>query len=184
MKQTLVIFALLCAVAAASVEPGIRARGTILPFSSNVVVGPYRGMQHCFVCDVKEGQVGLVMFSRSMVPATAKAARAIQQEVGKAAKGNMLSWLVFIGKSGTDAEEALEKQVDTFATNNGLAPMNVTALGDPSGPPGYLIGQDAAFTVMVFRNQKVLVSEAWPQSAWNDKTAEQAIQKVASELKL
>ena len=177
--KALLLFLALCAPlwAAAATESGLKVGDAVLPFTSNVVTGPYRGMQHCFVCDTGVDQPGLVVFCRKRDAATGRFIAAFRKDILGASDAPM-AWFVFLGPSGSVEEANLEVGVDEFATIHGLTQLNVTALGDPTGPPGYLIDEHAALTAVVYRRFAVRFQKAFPLEGWTDAAAEQAAADV------
>ena len=161
---------------------GRNAGEDVLPFTSNVVTGPFRGIQHCFVCDARVDQPCIVAFFRQPDKTTASFARAFRPVLLQSSEPP-LAWFVFLGDSGAAAESELEDQVDLFASRFGLTLFNMTALGDPLGPPGYRIAPDAAVTVLVCRRFEVRFNRSWSPAAWTDKAATAAGAEVVGLLR-
>ena len=166
------------AIAADPPETGLKVGDTVLPFTSNVVTGPYRGMQHCFVCDTGLDQPGMVVFVRQLDSATGRFVAAFRNDILKA-NDPPLAWFVTLGGTGTAAETDVESQVDEFASRHGLTQLNLTALGDPDGPPGYRIEDADAITAFVYRRFAVRFRRAWTTAQWNEASAD----KAAAELR-
>jgi hypothetical protein len=154
------------AAATTPVRSGLPVGMRPLPFTSNLVTGPYRGQQHCYICELKEEPVVLV-FARNMDPATAELMRRVQQAALKHADSKLFGWFVFLGPGAAPAEARLEAAAYDFANANEATSLAVAALGDPQGPPGYRIAPDADITVLLFRNKKVIANFAYRKADWN-----------------
>jgi hypothetical protein len=148
-----------------------------LPFTSNLVTGPHRGQQYCYVCELKEEPVALV-FARHMTPPTGHLMRRLQAVVREHPEQKLFGWVVFLGEGSTAAERDLENAAYQFARANEAAGLAVSALGDPQGPPGYLIAPEAEVTVLLYRRQKVVANLAFRASEWNTRAADQVIKEI------
>lgn len=148
-------------------QPGER----MLPFTSNMVSGPHRGKQYCYVCELKE-EPAVLVFARSMDEPTARLMRSLSESVRRNSKQKLFVWFVFLGQGDTASETALERKAYEFARQNGAAALPVSALGEPQGPPGYLIAPEAQTTVLMFKSNKVRVNRAFTAKEWNARAAE------------
>jgi hypothetical protein len=169
-------------VAAKDLRSGPQVGERPLPFTSNMVTGPHRGKQYCYVCELKE-EPALLVFARKLDDPTARLLREVRDAVQARRKEKLFGWMVFLGPEGDRAEAALEREVDEFVRRNGASGVPVSVLGDPQGPPGYLIAPEAAATVIVFQNGKVLHNRAYTARSWNDRTAEGALKPLDKVLK-
>lgn len=151
-------------------QPGDRP----LPFTSNVVTGKFRGQQHCFVCDLKD-EPAVLVFVREPNDGTARLLHNMEDQVREHRSEKLFGWVVFLGEQGTAAETSLESQAFRFARANGVSSVPVSVLGDPQGPPGYLVSRDAAATVLAFRSGKILWNRAYRAKDWNARAADGAL---------
>lgn len=158
-------------LAAPQVKSGPQAGERTLPFTSNMVSGPHRGKQYCYVCELKD-EPAVLVFARKMDEPTARLMRNLADSVREHAREKLFVWFVFLGPEDTAAETALERQAYEFARKNGAASMPVSALGEPLGPPGYLISPEADTTVLLFKSGKVRVNRAFRAKEWNAKAAD------------
>jgi hypothetical protein len=149
----------------------------VLPFTSNLVTGPYRGQQHCYICELKD-EPAVLIFARRMDAPTARLLRAARAAVRAREKEKLFAWFVFLGEGGAATEAALEDATYQFARANEAAGLPVSVLGDPDGPPGYLIARDAVVTVLLFRNRKVVANRAFRAVEWNERAADGALQDL------
>src|SRR5947208_15186464 len=94
-------------------QPGDRP----LPFTSNMLTGPYRGQQHCYVCEFKDEPVVLV-FARHTTPATGRLMRHLEAATRAHRKEKLCGWVCFLGDSGVGAETRLEAAAYDFAKAN------------------------------------------------------------------
>lgn len=185
IKKTLALSFAALAVAAltsgawAAAHLRIKAGMDILPFSSNVVTGPYRGQQHCFVCDMEANQPAVLVFSREMDAPMIRLMDRLRAVAEKYHRVKLFPWVVFLGKRGTASEVDLENKAEAFARLHAVDEIAVTALGDPAGPPGYLISPDADVCVLMFRHGRVVSSRAYDAAHWNMAAASHALQNVA-----
>src|SRR5688572_299383 len=81
--------------AAAPVRSGPQVGERPLPFTSNMVTGPNRGKQYCYVCELKEEPVVLV-FARRMSPATGRLMRLLQERVREHQGVRLFGWVCFL----------------------------------------------------------------------------------------
>ncbi len=157
--------------AAAPLRSGPQPGERPLPFTSNMLTGPNRGQQHCYVCELKQEPVVLV-FARGMNSHTGPLVRALPDAVRDREKERLFAWIVFLGEKGTDQETALEAAALEFARENQATGLAVSALGDPQGPPGYRIAADAEVTVLLYRDQKVVTNLAFRRGEWNGRAVD------------
>lgn len=183
--------------AGAAVVSGPQVGQRPLPFTSNLVTGPYRGKQHCYVCEMKD-ELAVLVFARKLDEPTGRlltelrdALRENQKALaasptpevkdGKKPEGKpakLFGWLVFLGNESTASETALERQAQQFAAANAATAVPISVLGDPAGPPGYQIAADAAVTLIVFRNGKTLYNRAYTAKEWSKGAAEKALKEL------
>lgn len=157
----------------ATLKPG----DDIMPFTSNVVTGPYRGMQHCYVCDAKGAQTCMVAFFGQADDASAKFAAALKPLLIQS-KEPPLAWFVYLTEHGSGPEALHEDRVERLAQKAGLTRLNLTVLGDPQGPPGYLVDKDSALTVLVYKRFIVKQVRVYPKKDWSEATAAKAAEEV------
>jgi hypothetical protein len=148
-----------------------------LPFTSNIVSGPHRGKQFCYVCELKD-EPAVLVFARRTDENTARLMRSLRDAVREHQAKKLFAWFVFLGPEDTVAEAALEKQAYEFARRNGTTTMPVSALGEPLGPPGYLISPEADVTVLLFRSGKVRANRAYRQKDWNSRAVDQVLKEI------
>ncbi|MBM3947274.1 MAG: hypothetical protein FJ315_07775, partial [SAR202 cluster bacterium] len=124
--------------------------GSPLPFTSNLVTGPYRGKQHCYVCELREtDHPAVLVFARSLNEPTARLLRGLRDAIQERKKEKLFGWFVFLDEGKAEAE--LEARLEQFARENSALSLPISALGDPQGPPGYRIAGEAEVTLLYFR---------------------------------
>ncbi len=163
--------------APAPLQSGPQVGARPLPFTSNIVTGPHRGKQHCYICALKD-EPAILVFARRTDEATARLLRDVRDAVRTHEQEKLFAWFVFLGPKDTASQTALEKQAYDFARQNGAAALPISALGDPQGPPGYVIAPDADVTILVFRSGKVLQNRAYRTKEWNSKAAGNALKDL------
>lgn len=156
---------------AQELKSGPQAGQRPLPFTSNMVSGPHRGKQYCYVCELKD-EPAVLVFARRMDEPTGRLMRSLADAVREHSQKKLFVWFVFLGQEDTASETALERQAYEFARKNGAASMPVSALGEPLGPPGYLIAPEAETTVVLFRSGTVLSNRAFRLKEWNKRAAD------------
>lgn len=161
---------------------GLHPGEMVEPFSSNVVTGPLRGKQHCFICDTEPDQVGLIFFVHRPDGATARLVKTFLKHVEVTTHGRCLSWTVVLGPSGSAAEDELAEEVWNFARRYAMTDVTITVLGAPEGPPGYRIAPDAAVAVILYQHLKVMLNASWPLSTWSETTADAAVTALDGQL--
>jgi hypothetical protein len=160
-----------------ALRSGPQVGGRPLPFTSNLVTGPQRGRQYCYVCELKD-EPAVLVFARHPDEATARLLRELRDAVREHEKAKLFGWMVFLAQADTDSERELERQAYGFAKQNNATALPVSVLGDPQGPPGYLISPDAEVTVIVFQRAKVLYNHAYRAREWSSKTAASALKEL------
>lgn len=148
-------------------QPGERP----LPFTSNMVTGTHRGQQFCYVCELKD-EPAVLVFARRQDATTARLMQQLQQAARQHRGEKLFGWFCFLGEGGAASEQALETAAEAFARTNGASNLVVSALGDPQGPPGYVIAPDAAVTALFFRSGKVIANRAFRAAEWNARAAD------------
>jgi len=154
-------------------QPGERP----LPFTSNMVSGPQRGKQFCYVCELKD-EPAVLVFARRTDDTTGRLMRSLRDAVREHREQKLFAWFVFLGPQDSAGQLALERQAYEFARGNGATALPVSALGEPLGPPGYVIAPDADVTVLLFRSGKVRVNRAYRQRDWNNKAVDQILKDL------
>lgn len=190
LKRSLIAAVLLVGVAAAgsgvtaaeALRSGPQPGARPLPFTSNMVTGPYRGKQYCYVCELKD-EPAVLVFARNPDETTGRLLRTVRDAVRANEKFKLFGWMVFLAPDA-NAEHALETQAYEFARKNGATGLPVSVLGDPQGPPGYLVAPDAEVTVIVFRSGKVLYNRAYRKKEWSAKAATTALKELPKLIQL
>jgi len=163
--------------AESSLRSGPQVGGRPLPFTSNVVTGPQRGRQYCYVCELKD-EPAVLVFVRHPDDSTARLLREMRDAVRENEKAKLFGWMVFLGPADTASEKELERQAYELARQNAATTLPVSVLGDPQGPPGYLIAPDAEATVIVFQRAKVLYNRAYRAKEWSSRAASSALKEL------
>jgi hypothetical protein len=173
---SLLFLAAIVPVLAQALRSGPQPGDRLLPFTSTMVTGPYRGQQHCYICELKD-EPAVLVFARSTHPTTALLLRRLLEQLRAHRKEQLFAWFVFLARDRA-SEPALEAAAYDFARANGATRMPVSALGDPQGPPGYLIAPEAEVTVLLFRGKKVVANHAFRTGEWNEKAVEAVLKEL------
>lgn len=173
----LTVAALLAGGSLAAVKSGPQPGERMLPFTSNMVSGPQRGKQYCYVCELKD-EPAVLVFARKMDEPTARLMRNLREQVRTHAREKLFVWFVFLGEKDTASQTALERQAYDFTRRHGGASMPVSALGDPQGPPGYFIAPEAQTTVLMFRERVVRSNRAFTAREWNARAADAIVKDL------
>lgn len=163
--------------AESSLRSGPQVGGRPLPFTSNLVTGPQRGRQYCYVCELKD-EPAVLVFVRHPDESTARLLREMRDAVRENEKSKLFGWMVFLGPADTASEKELERQAYELARKESATTLPVSVLGDPQGPPGYLIAPDAEATVIVFKSGKVLYNRAYRTKEWSSRAASSALKEL------
>lgn len=169
------------AAVAAPLKSGPQPGARPLPFTSNMVTGSHRGQQHCYVCEITD-EPAVLVFARATDEPTARLMRGLRDAVRKHEKLKLFGWMVFLA-ADPSSESAVERQAYEFARANGATNLPVSVLGDPQGPPGYLIAPEAHVTVIVFQGGKVLHNRAYSKKEWSNRSAGTALNELPKLLK-
>lgn len=154
-------------------QPGER----MLPFTSNMVTGPHRGQQYCYVCQLKD-EPAVLAFVRHPDEATARLLREIRDAARERRADHLFGWMVFLGGESTEAQTAMERQAYELARASDATTLPVSVLGDPQGPPGYVIAPEAEVTLVMFRGGKVLYNRSYRAKEWTNRSAESALKEL------
>ncbi len=171
------------AAAPAALRSGLQVGEHPLPFTSNVVTGKDRGTQHCYVCDLTDEPAILVFLRQPNEPA-ARVLKTLSESSRQHRGQKLFGWVVFLGQANTGSETTLERQAYDLARENGATALAVTVLGDPQGPPGYLIAPEAEATVLAFRRGKILYNRSYRTREWSPRGAETAVKEAVKGLSL
>jgi hypothetical protein len=85
--------------------------------------------------------------------------------------GKLKSFVVIMTKDSANTKEALSK----LATDAGVKHVPLTMIGEKDGPPDYEISSDADITVLMWKNHKVKVNQAY-----KGELAEKDIESIVS----
>ncbi len=160
-----------------TLRSGPQAGERPLPFTSNMVTGANRGRQFCYICELKD-EPAVLVFARKPDEATGVLLQGLKEGVRTYRKDRLFVWMVFLSSPETGAQTAQERQVYTFARENGATELPISVLGDPQGPPGYLVAPDAEVTCLVFRSGKVVLNRAYRAKEWTPRAAESFLKEV------
>ncbi|MFN3653257.1 MAG: hypothetical protein ACK47B_27050 [Armatimonadota bacterium] len=163
--------------AAAQVKSGPQVGERPLPFTSNIVTGPERGKQHCYVCELKD-EPAVLVFARKTDEPTARLMRDLRDAVQKHRAEKLFGWFVFLGSRESASQTALEQATYGFARQHGSTNLPISVLGDPQGPPGYLISPEADVTVLFFRRGSVVANRSFTAKEWTPRAAAAALQDL------
>lgn len=164
------------ALAAVPLKSGPQLGQRPLPFTSNMVTGAHRGQQHCYVCEIKD-EPAVLVFARSTDEPTARLMRDLRDAVRTHEKQKLFGWIVFLA-ADPSTEPEVERQAYEFARKNNATGLPVSVLGDPQGPPGYLVAPEAEVTIIVFQGGKVLYNRAYSKKEWSARTAGAALKEL------
>jgi len=178
---SLALTALLTAGAGAAPAVALRSGPQVgerpLPFTSNIVTGPYRGQQHCYICGLKE-EPAVLVFARRTDENTGRLLRTVRDAVREHQSQKLFAWFVFLAEPSTAAQTEMESAAYRFAAENTASALPISVLGEPQGPPGYRIAPDAEVTVVLFRSGKVISNRAYRAKEWTSKAAEGALKDL------
>jgi len=163
--------------AAGEVKSGPRVGERPLPFTSNMVTGPNRGKQFCYICELKD-EPAVLVFARRLDGATGQLLRGLRDNIRELRKERFFAWAVFLTTPETGAQTEQERQVYTIVREQGATELPVSVLGDPQGPPGYLVSPEAEVTFIAFRSGKVLYNRAFRSTEWNGRTAAGLLKEI------
>ena len=79
----------------------------------------------------------------------------------------------------TEDPDAAEKDLEAFAEKHKIKNIPLTVFDGEAGPPNYEIAKEAEVTVMMWKEQKVKVNEAFA----TDKLDKKAVERVLKEAK-
>jgi|SRR5262245_36862503 len=139
------------------------------PYSFLVATGPERGQQTCYVCETAD-KPGVIVFARSLSDPLAKLLGQCDEAIGSRPKGELRAWMTVLGEKTVGLDE-----LGKWAKQSGLKSVPVGVFDDPVGPPSYKLADDAAVTVLLFVNRKVVSNFAFRTGELND----EAVKRVA-----
>jgi hypothetical protein len=162
---------------AADVRSGPQPGDRTLPFTSTMVTGPQRGKQYCYVCELKD-EPAVLVFARRPDDATGRLLRDLAEAIQEHQKEKLFAWMVFLAEPDTAAQTGMERRAYDLARANSATGVPISVLGDPQGPPGYLIAPDAEVTVLFFRSGKVVANRAFRAREWSARAASSALKEL------
>lgn len=116
-----------------------------------------------------------MIFSRKIDDDLASLVKKIDAAVAENKDKNMRSFVVFLG----DDREALKPAVEEFAKANRIKQVPLTvAVEQPSGPENYGLNDEAAYTILLYKNPVaggVIVNHALGEKDLNKKTVRKIV---------
>ena len=97
------------------------------------------------------------MFARKIDGDLTSLVKQVNEQVGKYGDKKLSSFVVFL----TDDSDELRPKVEKWAEKEKIDNVPLTIAEIPAGPPEYKIDKDAELTVMLWKNQKVVVNHAF-----------------------
>lgn len=143
------------------------------PYSFVVSQGEKRGQLHCFVCEA-EDRVMAIVFARDTAVRTGKLAARLDEVLVANPQGKPSGWVTLLAADGTGIDGKAVK----WAQEHKLRAMAVGYFEDTVGPPAYRLGTDAAVTVLLAKDKKVVHRHVFGAEGPDDA----AITKIGNEL--
>lgn len=156
-------------VAAEKVKSGPQVGDAVPgPFEPLNITGPAAGEKSCLYCRFGSSPVAMI-FAREATPEV----KALLQKIDSCCTKNdeMNSCVVFCSD-----DSHMEKQLKSMAKDAGLKKL-VVSMDKANGPEAYNVSNDAAVTVLLYRDRKVKANYAFKKGELNDS----AVEKVAAE---
>lgn len=154
------------------VKSGVQAGDSIAAiFEPLNVTGPFAGEHHCLVCENGANPVAMI-FARE--PSDMLVALLTKIDAATAANANqeLGSFVVFLSD-----QENLADRLNQIAKQHSLQHIILT-IGEPQGPDGFDVAQEADVTVVLYREFQVKANHAFKTG----QLSEESIAKILADV--
>jgi hypothetical protein len=149
MRPLFVMLILVSISVADPIKSGVPVGQRPGPYSFLIATGPERGQQTCYICETGD-KAAIIVFARSVSPELSKLVQQIEKSIAATPKDSTRGWVTILGEKTISLDELAR-----YGQQNSLKiPLGI--FDDAVGPPTYRLNSGAEFTVLVFKNQKVL----------------------------
>jgi len=141
------------------------------PFHPLNVNGDKAGKKHCLYCENGSNPVAMI-FAREVTPELKALITKLDTCTAKNSSCEMGSFVVFCSDS-----ESLPEQLKKVAKEGNLKKV-VLSIDNPAGPKGYNVSENAAVTVVLYKDRNVKANFAFKKGQLNEKAIEEIVAAV------
>lgn len=150
---------LMAGVAFAELKSGLPVGESVPPFNVRDITGPSKGKTLCYRCQYGNRPV-VTVFTREVNKSVTDLVSKIDAVVGKNKDSKMAAFVCVI----TEDADKVEKQLEEIAKDKKIANTPLTIIEGKTGPAEYKLSKDAAVTVMMWNESKVVVNHAFEKA--------------------
>lgn len=168
---TMAVCLLMAGVAfAGELKSGLPVGDRVPAFNVRDITGPSAGKTLCYRCQYGARPV-VTVFTREVNPTVTELVSKIDAVVGKNKKDKMAAFVCVI----TEDADKVEKQLVDIAKEKSIKNTPLTIIEGATGPDNYNLSKDAAVTVMMWNESKVVVNHAFEKADLDAKTIDSII---------
>ncbi len=157
-------------VIAGELKSGLPVGDSVPPFQVRDVTGPSKGKSLCYRCQYGSRPV-VTIFTREVNDSVTELISKIDGVVGKNKDAKMAAFVCVI----TEDSDKVEKQLEGIAKDKKIKNVPLTIIEGTTGPEDYKLSKDAAVTVMMWNESKVVVNEAVDKATLDEKSIEKLV---------
>lgn len=161
---------LMAGVAFAELKSGLPVGDSVPPFQVRDVTGPSKGKSLCYRCQYGNRPV-VTVFTREVNKSVTDLVSKIDAVVGKNKDAKMAAFVCVI----TEDADKVEKQLEEIAKDKKIENTPLTIIEGKTGPAEYKLSKDAAVTVMMWNESKVVVNHAFEKADLDSKSIESLV---------
>ena len=163
---TMAVCLLMAGVAfAGELKSGLPVGDSVPAFNVRDITGPSKGQTLCYRCKYGARPV-VTVFTREVNPSVTDLVSKIDAIVGKNKDSKMAAFVCVI----TEDADKVEKQLEDVAKSKEIKNTPLTIIEGKTGPENYKLSKDAAVTVMMWNESKVVVNHAFDKAELDAKS--------------
>jgi len=155
---------------AGELKSGLPVGDRVPAFNVRDITGPSAGKTLCYRCQYGARPV-VTVFTREVNDSVTDLVAKIDAVVGKNKDSKMAAFVCVI----TEDSDKVEKQLAGIAKDKSIKNTPLTIIEGKTGPDNYNLSKDAAVTVMMWNESKVVVNHAFEKATLESKEIEAII---------
>ena len=167
---TLAVCLLMAGVAFAELKSGLPVGDSVPPFNVRDITGPNAGKTLCYRCQYGSRPV-VTVFTREVTPSVTDLVAKIDAVVGKNKDAKMAAFVCVI----TEDADKVEKELEGIAKDKKIANTPLTIIEGKTGPEKYKLSKDAAVTVMMWNESKVVANQSFAKADLDAKAIDSVV---------
>jgi len=163
---TMAVCLLMAGVAfAGELKSGLPVGDSVPAFNVRDITGPSKGQTLCYRCKYCARPV-VTVFTREVNPSVTDLVSKIDAVVVKTKDSKMAAFVCVL----TEDADKVEKQLEDVAKSKEIKNTPLTIIEGKTGPENYKLSKDAAVTVMMWNESKVVVNHAFDKAELDAKS--------------